>query len=430
MERSGIADYIDGAKYDSLGELTYFRGICNKIVANLVENGKWFAFGKVADPSQVDILAMWGEKGRIGSMVSDCFPDTTYKQALYKYMLHEYMCYFESPIVKREQDLNGFRNAFNKYVVTSNLGVVAEWLGISYEEAQSLYGQRLYGVDEDTGEDEYPYVKLYVAKTGERKVTKPKTDLNLGQGGIRLVPMFALKTGVDCLYKKLMGGTYSVKFLKDSGQERVINTTFDKQKVLDLYKNEEFVNRNWDGVYSGSFLGNSSMERGYIRVFELGSSIYNNPDRSINYARIVSFWEEEPNMSFMYIDLDSVLQTFTDALYSRRWKDDEVGELVDTLDMFEVGDSREVLGKRIETISQIENWAVIEETKLSTEFLRELAMFMIANQKWFEGYTGQPKGVTSSGVGKPEEGIGSGSEDGLNIPVDGFDLDLDGFTFQ
>lgn len=400
MERTGMLKHIDGDSRDYLGERTIFRQMCSEAVKVVVNKGNWFSFSssKSKEIKQVDLMSVKNNQGKsLGSFVSCAFSESMYRVAIYKYLLHDYLCYVEIPIVKREKDLNGFKNSYNKLIVTSNINVVAEWMGISVEEAQLIYGSRLSTVDVNDDSTSYPYLKLYETKEGERKITRPRSDMDLYQSGMRLVPVFALKAGVDLLYKKLQTGCYDVTFFKDGGQERVINTTFNIEKILSLYEgHEDFVKREIPTIYEGDFQNNPTFTRGYIRVFELGSSVYDTPTRSINYARITSIEEAEPNMSYVGIDLDSVMQEFEDRLY--KIKNLDVDEFVMMLEEFDVGTTRTVgsKGEPITSVHQIDTWAKSQHLLLSTVFLRQLALFMIGNPQWFNGYTGKPYVTTNN----------------------------------
>lgn len=408
IERKGTVVDLIGST-DLLGEVTPFRRIATGMVRNVVSQGKWFSFGNVIDKSQVNIITITNKSGqKLGDLLpEDLFSLNGYRTRLYKYMLLDYMCYCEIPSQHRTAD-GMWKASFNKMIVTSNVNVVAEWLGISVEEAEAKYGA--YCRDVDDGEVMFPYLKL-TSKNGERKVTKPRTNIDLEQHGIRIIPMFALEEGVNVLYEQLKKGSYDVTFIKDSGQVRVLNTTFDRELVDKLYSgNIEFVNTNWDLVYGGDFIGNSSLERGYIRVFELGSSVYNNPNRSINFARIIGFSAAEPDMSFMYIDLEHVLETFNSCIYSRDWSSEEISDLLENLENFEVGTTRDLNGAKINSVMQLENWASLQNVQLSTVFVRKLALCMIACPHLFNGYTGTPEVLTGMKEAK-EESSGSAPTD-------------------
>lgn len=388
VERDGSVIKLVG-EADKYGEVTPFRKIATSMVHQVVSQGKWFSFGNVIDKSQVNLITIPNANGKkLGDLLpEELFSMNGYRTKLYKYMILDYMCYCEIPTERKVDGV--FKASFNKMIITSNMSVVAEWMGISLEEAEAQYG--MYQRDVDDGEVMFPYLKL-TAKDGVHKITKPRSNLDLEKHGIRVMPMFALKEGIDVFYNMLKEKSYDVTFLKDGGQVRVMNTTFGKEVVDALYPdNKEFVNSNWDRVYDGNFDTNPTMDRGYIRVFELGSSIYNNPTRSINFARIIGFNEAEPDMSYMYIDLESTLETFIKCLYSRTWSNEEIDELIESLETFEVGSTRDLNGAKVKSVMQLENWATQQNMLLSTTFVRSLALCMIANPHLFNGYTGTPE---------------------------------------
>ena len=383
-------------KCDLFGEKTNFRALTSALVNKCVTEGKWFSFCTTIDDSQVNIMSIKNNKGlSMGSFISEYYGESPYRTAIYKYLLHEFLCYYEAPTVIKDRNTNGFKESFNKYLITSNINVVALWLGITVEEAETQYGSRLSDVDEDDGDYLFQYVKLYETKDHVRKVTRPRKDLDLGLVGTRIIPLYALKMGVDVLYEKLKEDTYNITFCKDSGQRRVINTTFNVSKIREVYKDEGFISKAVESWYEGDFVNNPTLERGYIRVLEMGGSIYDNPLRSINYARILKFEKAKPDLTYINIDLDSVLSTYKDAIYTIQTLD--ISEFVESLDIFDVGTSRKINGIPLSSRQDLDTWAETQVTLLSTVFLRQLALFMIGNPQWFEGYTGEPK-VSSSAV--------------------------------
>lgn len=400
MVRKGINAYTvdtnEFPEYDLFGELTNFRNICSGMVRTYVEQGKWFAFCTRISDEQVNIMGIKNKEGKsFGSYVADIYGMSSYRTAIYKYLLKEFLCYYEVPSVIKDSDRGyGFKSSYNKYLVTSNIRVVAEWLGVSEEEAKALYGSRLSDVEMDVEDDMFQYVKLYETKDHIRKVTKPKKDLDLSLSGTRVTPLFALKEGVDILYRKLSEDTYDIKFFKDGGQDRIINSTFNVKKIKEIYKNDSYVAEGIEGWYDGDFLSNSALERGYIRVFEVGSSIYDVPLRSINYARIISFEQAEPDLSYLNVDLDSVVSTFTDTLYDI--PNLNVAEVVELLELFDVGTTRLYNNLEMISLNDLEMWAEGQVTILSTVFKRQLALCMIGcPHSWFKDYTGAPRRATS-----------------------------------
>jgi len=397
MIRSGINRILK--ECDLFGENTVLRDLSVKIVENVVQQDKWFSFCTRADKRQVDVIGLRNKDGiSLGNMIHEFYPDMEYRTAVYKYLLSEFLCYYEAPIVTKDVNTNGFKNSFNKLLVTSNIKVVANWLGISVEDAEAQYGSRFYGM-EDNNTSLIPYLKLYETREGVRKVTRTRKDLDVSLSGTRIIPVYALKAGVDILYNKLLEDTYNVVFSKDSGQERTMNVTFNTDKLREIY-DDSYVTDATESWYMGVFEENPAFERGYIRVFEVGSSIYDSALRSINYARIISFEKAEPDLAFMYVDLDSVLGEFTKRVKGSLEISKNLKEVVEGLEMFNVGTSRNLAGNiKITSIQNLITWAEGQMTLLSTVFLRSLALFMLGNPQWFEGYTGSPTKYDATDAG-------------------------------
>lgn len=392
--RVGIDKFVrkgmsEEEQFDILGANTVFRQLTEAIVKNVVSDGKWFSFCTRIDKRQFDVMSQRNKDGvKLGHFAASIYPETVYRSAVYKYLIRDYLCYYEAPTVVKDVGGVGFRDSYNKFLVTANLYVIAYWLGISLEEANAQYGYRVDEACEDNECDMFPYVKLYETREGVRKVSKPRKDLDLGIEGTRVIPVYALKAGVDVLYRKCSSDFYSVDFFKDSGQERAINTTFDISKIREVYGDGDFFRSGVEGMYRGEFLENPNLDRGYIRVFEVGGSRYDNPLRSINYARIVSFQKQEPDLTYIDIDLSSVINTFESGI---TMSGANISDVVEMLKIYDVGKINDQDTKKIGSILELNTWVEGQEILLSTVFLRQLALFMIGNPQWFDGYTGKAK---------------------------------------
>lgn len=410
MNRKGIVDYCSVEKNsDILGEDTFFRSIISKMVENLVSKGKWFSFCTKINDEQEDIMSILNSNGvKMGRMVLDAIGECEqYRTDLFKYFIHDYACYCEIPTVIRQRDATGFKDSYNKTLVTANLNVIANWLDISYEEARMKFGARVEE-NEIIGDDStYPYVKLCVAKDGTRKVSKPRKDLDLGQKGIRIIPLFALKVGIDTLVNMTEKGFYDVTFIKDSGQERVINICSNYNMLCEVYKNKGLLTDAFEEQYKGDYLDSPTMPRGYVRFIEVGTNLESHAVRSINLARIVSIKKAEPDLTFVDVNLDNVVSTFLNKVSVQNI---DYKEFVDALDMFNVGTTRKYNEREINSYSDLENWVNMQEMLLSTPFIKQLALFMMGNPQWFGVYTGKEETVIA-------EDISSIDED--------FDMDLD-----
>ena len=176
---------------------------------------------------------------------------------------------------------------------------------------------------------------------------------------------------------------YDVEFVKDSGQVRKMNICFDYSKLCSVYTDKGALSEQYGEQYSGDFLNVSSLNRGYIRVIEVGTNLKNRALRSINFARILGYSKAQPDLTFIDIDLDTVKNTF---LYKASEGGINYKEFVDMLDVFEVGTTREYNGKRVSSYMELESWVESQEILLSTPFIKQLALFMIGNPLWYPGY--------------------------------------------
>ena len=390
--REGIDRVISSPDYDVYGFNTMFRAITTEAVRGAVTGGKWFSFCTKINDAQVDIMSVMNKSGvKIGHFVKDFYPDTIYRSALYKYLLRDYMCYYEVPTVTKDtQSGYGFKSTYDKYIITSCIEVVSMWLGIPLEDARMMYGSRLDEAFIDNECDMFPYLKLTIDKDGTRKVSKPRKDLDLGKAGTRIIPMYALEEGMNILYEMYKNTCYNITFVKDGGQVRVINTTGSIDRLKEIYGDTNYVRDNFESVYDGDFFKNPNIGRGYIRVFEVGSSVYDSPLRSINYARIIAFEEAEPDLAYINIDLDSVMSVFSSSVDNAMV---DTREVVKMLRVYGVGDVSKL--DKVVTGYDLVKWGDEMQLLYSTVFLRQLSLFMIGNPQWFDGYTGEPRSQVS-----------------------------------
>ena len=380
-----ILDNIDGKACDLLGENTKFRATVERLVSSLVDKGRWFGFSTRVSDEQIDIFSAEGKNGKLGNLLVDELGDYDgYRNTLYRYLLNNYLCYCEIPSVVRQRDYSGFKDSYNKSLVTANIEVIANWLGVSIDDADAKYGSRVSYQDYDRDDGMSVYVKLSVAKDGTRKIVRPKKDLDLTTKGIRIIPLFAIKRGIDILYQKASSDFYNVTFVKDSGQQREITVCFDYGKLCEVYRDKGMLTEQYEEQFKGDFLNIKTLERGYIRVIEVGTNLRNHALRSINVARIIKFEKVEPDLTFVDIDLDTVKSTFLSKIenYDRL----NYKELTDMLELMGIGSTVKYGGKAITSYAMLESWVEQQEILLSTPFIKQLALFMMANPKWFGKY--------------------------------------------
>lgn len=378
-----IIDYVkDGQMNDIYGENTNFRDLVSKIVPNIVSSGNWFGFSTRVDKSQVDIFSLKNNKGiSFGSMImNELGVVDRYKTTLYRYLLNDYLCYCEIPTVTKQRDSVGFKDSYSKCLVTCNTSVIANWLDIPYAEAKMFYTGNFDDNIFERDDDFCSYVKLTISKDGLRKVSRPRKELDLSQKGIRVVPLFALVDGLECLYNLCSKDFYDVSFVKDSGQVRTINVCFNYDKLSSVYNDKGLLSGAFEEQFDGENVSLAQIERGYIRVIEVGTSLKSGPVRALNLARILSIKQVEPDLTFIDIELDTVKEKFLGSLITKKLN---YKEFADMLEVFKVGNGGYYDNRKIASYSDLEKWVDQQETLLSTPFIKQLALFMIGNPNWF-----------------------------------------------
>jgi hypothetical protein len=372
--------FLGSGRFDELGTLNGFRELMELYIKQEVQNGNWFTVCHQVDDSQIDLMKLQGDDGvKLGSVLADTYKESMYRVAIYKYLLRNFLCYVEVPKIRQKEGIA--INSFDKVLATSNIDVVRGWL--QEGEVSQRHITRLSRVDLDLVDSEFPYLKCNESK-GVRSVSVPKKDIDLCVKGIRVIPVFMLKAGVDTLYSKLSDGYTKVVYLKDNGQKRQFTTTTSRELIKDIYGDSDYFRSAVDESYTGDFLNNPTLSRGYIRAVEIGGSKYAQAVKAINYARIVSIeYGVEPDLSFVNIDLKSVTYNFERMLMD---KTRHLPSIKSELVLFGLASEKEIDGYGI---SDLVNFVETKEIVLTTLFQQDLAMFMLMHPQWFPNYTGE-----------------------------------------
>lgn len=418
--RSNIELYeLDGYNVDGYGLLDPFRKIINGFVEKIVESGKWFSFCTKASDAQVDIMSIQNNKGvKMGRMVSEKnYSESVYRVGVYKQFMRSYMCFCEYPTVKKSYSSGGYSKSYEKCIVTSNVCVIADWLGIPLFDSMERYAGHMDASYDNTDGSEFPYVKLYTKKSGERAVTKPRTCLDLSMEGLRIVPMFAINTGISRLYGKCRDMVCRVRFIKDGGVERVLDVSSSSEILESIYGRGDYFYKGFEESYDGSDIRDvETVCRGYLRFIEVGGSRYDNPSRSVNFCRIIGIeYGVDPDLTFVNIDIDSVLDSFKDSIENKISSIENIKlRLVDD-GIMTLEDSKSITG-----FVELQSWVDLKSVILGSTFVRSIALFMLMNPVYFPDYTGEPKIISSS-----SEGTSSGDsvsvDDGIGVAFDFLD---------
>ena len=394
---------VENVDYDLLGARSGVRAVIEDVVTSLADDGVGFTFGTKVHPKQVNLLKLRDSDGETASLgeylVAEFNDECGPYLASAKYFLRNYLCYVEIPTYRYEKGTGEKKASYDKFLATSCLEIATAWASLDIETAETKYGKHLEAFDTlENDESQVPILKLGRNKMG-RSITRPRSPLDLDKAGIRVVPVFALKAYVTRFYANASSELARVTFIKDNGSERVIDTTFSQELLSSLYQDSSFVSTMLTTCYDGKFIGSNVIDRGYIRVPEVGASIYDGSGvRAISYTRIGSIeYGVSPNMEFAKVDLDGVVFAFSG--YINKLKQNQIDSLVKAL-AFEGFDTDTLTGKdkgmdlRVDAFA-LETWADLQNRVLSTTFQRGLALFMKTNPQWFGGYTGERGGLSS-----------------------------------
>lgn len=406
---------------DSWGTKDTFRKIINILVENTVKEGKWFSFCTKIDEKQVDIMSVTNDEDvKLGVLIGESlYPNTnSYRSAIYKYFIRNYLCYYEIPTVKKAYGSEMYKGTFEKVMITSNLKVIADFMNITVDEAAQAYYGRISDCYLDEEDDWFPYVKLVETKEGTRKIVRPRNPLDLGKRGTRVIPLFAIDTGLKCLLENAKDDYVKVTFRKDGGQDRDIIFTMDFEKLYEVYGSCDFYHKGINTCFGGDLMDKfRDSQYGYIRVIEAGGSKYDTPCRSINFARIISIEKgASPDFTFIDIDLDSAVYEFKKNIPTNQEK---LQALVAKMVKSNVMSEEE--SKKIGINTSLDEWVDAKSIVGTTVFSRSIALFMLANPLDFPKYTGKPIEVS---VGSSDDGLSVGDVIGAGF-TDNF-----GFAFE
>ena len=399
-------------EYDELGADTKVRDLILDNVEVALRDGKGITFGHKVHENQMNLakIRLEGTEKTLLTAMREVQPyDIDVREALFNYFLENYLCYVEVPTYRFDRDSGERKSTFDKNFMTSNLKLAQSWSGFTLEEASKKWGSHLGNkASLLAGEPLTRLVKLATSK-GERKVIKHLKEFDLSTDGLRVVPLFALEYYVESLYEIAKSRVVRVSTIKDNGEERVMDFTFNFDTYDSYYKDASRSQELFEASFKGDFFNNPTMTRGYIRIPELGASRYDSGLRAVSYSRIFKVvYNVTPDVTFIDTDLSKVIYGFTGGIRNIQ-NPEELKLVVDTL--IEFGFAKkgwyDTQGNLLAPISQysIIDWAVTLESILSTTFQRKIALFMSANPQWF----GNSDSVEFTEDSLPESSLGSSS---------------------
>ena len=348
-----------------------------------------------ADKTLAEEIAEYRKEVYAGEGISFNLEDEMKRKLLFfDYLLTVSICYVEVP---KYVTKNGMPTAtFDKFLCTRNPAIMAAWMGCEPAEMQAKYSAKIRSQQVDVDDNVLRFVKLQQTAKGN-SISVPRTAYSVEK--MTCTPMYMLYAFIEGFKPLIQQGIVKFSYLKDNGTIRELPTTLNESILRDYYSDAMFVNTMLAGVdinsvQQGGMSISSKMNRGYIKVPELGASIYDGTGvRSLNIARLLCAEViSEVDRSFINVDLNSVVANFADAL-DYLFKTD-ASKVIDCY--------RGVVGKEPEStqpavmLEEMKKFADGRSVVLSTTFHRSLHTFMITNPQWFPLYTGKPNATVTS----------------------------------
>lgn len=315
--------------------------------------------------------------------------DDEIKKTLFiDYLLSISICYIEIPKYTRKEGVA--QRTFDKFLVTKNPAIMAVWMGCQPAEMQVKYSARIANTQVEMADNTLRVVKLVSSAKGN-SISCPRGAFSTKD--MTCIPLFMLyafqKGFEESLKTKILKFTY----LKDNGTIRELCSTLSKDILMQYYKDTAFVgsmltSTDIDSQKQGGMQMSSKMNRGYIRIPELGSSIYDRSGvRALNIARLLKVEEvSEVDTTFINVDLSSVVQNFYDCIdYAMKKFPDQIKSIYVSVTGEEPNSEQPPV-----IVSSLNSFVQSRSVILSTTFHRELHKFMVANPQWFPLYTGKP----------------------------------------
>lgn len=328
-----------------------------------------------------------------GIFLSDTDEDIK-KTIFYDYLMSISICYIEIPKYITKDGLA--QRTFDKFLVTKNPAIMSAWMGCQPAEMQAKYSARISSTQIEMINNELRAVKLLTSAKGN-SISCPRGAFSTKS--MTCIPLFMLYAFQKGFENSLKSKILKFTFLKDNNTVRELCSTLDFDILMKYYNDSSFVGgmltaSDIDSQKQGGMQMSSKMNRGYIRIPELGSSIYDKSGvRSLNIARVLKVEEvSEVDTTFINVDLNSVVQNFYDSL---DYVFKKFPEQLPTIYVAMTGEQPDTTQNPV-LVSKLNGFVNSRSVILSTTFHRELHLFMVNNPQWFPLYTGKPNVATVS----------------------------------
>jgi hypothetical protein len=223
------------------------------------------------------------------------------------------------------------------------------------------------------------------------------------------------------LYEKAKTEVVRVNFLKDGGEYRSLDFTFNTEKLKEVYGDCDYVRNGLANSYVGDvFDDGTTLQRGYMKVIEIGNSRYDFPTRNISISRIGKFEiGVEPDLTFVDIDVNAAVEACTNALEFTKVSLDKVKSSLITFNLIDDKDAQSLL-----TMDDVSKFITDRRSILTSLWDRQIALYMLANPDIYPNYTGQPKETSSDEDLSIEDAIAKYHEESSTT------MDTLGFMFE
>lgn len=328
----------------------------------------------------------------------DIRDDVKKKLLFYDYLMTISICYVEIPKYITKDGMA--MSTFDKFLCTRNPAIMGAWMGTDPSEMQAKYSSRITSRQVEFNVNELRCVKLNHTNKGN-SITVPRTAYSVEK--MTCIPMYMLYAFVEGFKPLIQNGIVKFSYLKDNGTVRELATTLSEDILRDYYDDNIFINTILSGVdintvQQGGMTLSSKMNRGYIKVPELGASVYDGTGvRSLNIARLLKAEKiDSVDRTFLKVDLNSVPTNFNNGIdYIVKTMPDSLKDCYKAL-VGEEFDETKCVSIPV-TAETCKEYVAGRSAFLSTSYHRDLHVFMISHPEWFPLYTGKPaQQITSS----------------------------------
>ena len=305
------------------------------------------------------------------------------------YLLCTSICYIE--VEKWKTEYGQPTPTYDKMLATRNPAIMAAWMGLMPAEMQAKYSRRIQYDKGEQLQNIIRYVRLNTSAKGN-SISVPRNFVATDK--MRCVPLYMLNAWVSGAKTVMDNNIVKFTFLKDNHTERELCTTLSQDIIIKYYDDNNFIASMLSGVdidteVQGGMHLSSKIHRGYIKLPELGASIYDSGTRSLNIARILKAEiVDDIDTTFINVSLDAVVDNFRKCIdYVREKYPQELRNIYVALTKEEdVEESAEPLSY----VVKLEKYVSEKDLLFTTSFRRLLHVFLVSNPQWFPFYTGRP----------------------------------------